>query len=488
MAVKTAKFPYLGQHVRHRRRGLGLTLGQLADRTGKTGPYLSQLENGRIEPKLETIGVLADALECEATDLLVSEAPNRRAFLEHEWARLQESASYSALGLGVAKPTTKLDDQVLEHLVALATAVETAGAGERRRSGDQAREANLKLRHEMRANNNYFPKIEATVNAALQAIDYPGSGPLTERLVTDAIAHFGFTVQRSQGMPRSTRSITDRDQKVIYIPLREDIRLRDARSVLFQTLGHFVLGHDEPKDFETYIRHRVQSNYFAAAMLMPEKPAVELLRRGYEDEDISIEDVKESFYVSYEMAAHRFTNLATQHLDLPVHFLRTDREGVISKAYENDGIPFPTDSDGSIEGLRVPRKWGSRQAFAVSNTFLLHHQHTTTDSGSFFCSTYIENATTKSASAITVGSSEAFAKFFRGSETTRRIDSTAGALAPKPELAQRYEHSVWPSAAERSHVLAALPRASREFNVFPGVDLIEVYEFLDRKRRRQNVR
>jgi predicted transcriptional regulator len=484
MAENERKFPYLGEHVRHRRRELGLTLGELGARANKTGPYLSQLENGHIEPKLDTIATLAEALSCEVTDLLQTEAPNRRAYLEHEWARLQQTTQYEALGLPQQKPTSKLDDSVLEHLVGLGSSVENAGGGDRRRAGDRAREANLALRQEMRTINNYFVEIEKAVAATLKAIDYPGSGPLTERLVTDAIAHFGFEVQRSQGMPRSTRSITDREKKIIYIPLREDIRLRDARSVLFQTLGHFVLGHEEPPNFESYIRHRVESNYFAAAMLVPEEPAVELLARGYEDQDISIEDLKESFYVSYEMAAHRFTNLATEHLGLPVHFLRTDREGVISKAYENDEIPFPTDEHGSIEGLRVPRKWGSRQAFAVSNTFLLHHQHTTTDRGNFFCSSYIENATTKSASAITVGSSQEFAKYFRGSETTRRLDSTGEALQADPQLAEKYESAAWPSAAERSHVLAALPKASREYSVFPGVDLIEVYEFLDRKRRR----
>lgn len=484
MTENQRKFPYLGEHVRHRRRQLGLTLGELGTKAGKTGPYLSQLENGHIEPKLETIAILAEALSCAVTDLLQEDPPNRRAYLEHEWARLQDTPQYTALGLAPQRATSKLEDQVLEHLVALGAGVERAGSAERRRSGDRAREANLGLRKEMRSLNNYFGDIEKAVAGALRAIDYPGSGPITERLVTDAIAHFGFSVQRSQGMPRSTRSITDRERKVIYIPLREDIRLRDARSVLFQTLGHFVLGHEEPSDFESYIRHRVESNYFAAAMLVPEKPAIELLARGYEDQDISIEDLKESFYVSYEMAAHRFTNLATEHLGLPVHFLRTDREGLISKAYENDEVPFPTDDHGSIEGLRVPRKWGSRQAFAVSNTFLLHHQHTTTDKGTFFCSSYIENAQEKSASAITVGSSQEFAKYFRGSETTRRIDSTAEALEPDPQLARRYESAAWPSAAERSHVLAALPAANREFSVFPGVDIIEVYEFLDRKRRR----
>ena len=68
--------------------------------------------------------------------------------------------------------------------------------------------------------------------------------------------------------------------------------------------------------------------------------------------DLSIEDLKERYYVSYEMAAHRFTNLATRHLDLPVHFLRTDTAGTITKAYENDGLAFPSDEEGGLEGVQ----------------------------------------------------------------------------------------------------------------------------------------
>jgi hypothetical protein len=39
----------------------------------------------------------------------------------------------------------------------------------------------------------------------------------------------------------------------------------------------------------------------------------------------------------------------------------------------------------------------------------------------------------------------------------------------------------WPSAAERSFVLAALPPANQEFTPFPGIDLLNVYRFLDRQ-------
>ena len=38
--------------------------------------------------------------------------------------------------------------------------------------------------------------------------------------------------------------------------------------------------------------------------------------------------VRDAFAVSYETAAHRFTNLATHHLGIPVHFMRISRAGV----------------------------------------------------------------------------------------------------------------------------------------------------------------
>ena len=92
--------------------------------------------------------------------------------------------------------------------------------------------------------------------------------------------------------------------------------MRQARSVVLQTLGHFALDHSDTRDFGDYLRQRIESNYFAAAVLAPEGPAVEFLREADAAEDISVEDLKEVFYISYEMATHRFTNLATQHLEI----------------------------------------------------------------------------------------------------------------------------------------------------------------------------
>jgi hypothetical protein len=56
-------------------------------------------------------------------------------------------------------------------------------------------------------------------------------------------------------------------------------------------------------------------------------------------------------------------------------------------------------------------------------------------------------------------------------------------MRPDPELTSRWEGVAWPSAAERSYVLSALPPSQRSFTPFPGVDLYDVYRFLERQRR-----
>ena len=473
----------LGHRIRHYRKRQKLTLADLSTSVDKPVPYLSQLENGRIEPKIGLLNSLADALNVTVTELVDTSAPNRRAELELALARAQEDPRYQSLGLPHLKPNAKIGDDVLEHLVALWHATPQGEGGRALRAEDKARLANAELRHEMRERNNYFSNIEATVNEALDKIGYPGAGPMSERHITDLAAHFGFRVKRAKGMPSSARSVTDQRNQIIYIPLREEVDLRAARSVVLQTLGHYALDHSATKDFGDYLRQRVESNYFAAAALIPEAPAVELLRRSYDQNDLSIEDLKEAFYVSYEMAAHRFTNLATEHLGLPVHFLRCNPDGVVSKAYQNDGIDYPADQDGTVEGMRVSRHWGVRQAWQASQSFMLHYQHTKTDGGNWWCATYIEDASTNPY-AVSIGTTSELASHFRGGDTIRNLDARSSRV--DPDLVERWEDVAWPSAAQRSHVLTGLPPSSGKFSPFPGVDVVDVYRFLDRQRPNSN--
>jgi len=473
----------LGHRLRHLRREADLTLAALGKRIGRPASYLSQVENGRIEPRLGVLGVLAEALGCTTADLLDPTPPSRRAELEIELDRHQRGPWRTTLELPEVRAGARLDDDVLEALVGLYRVlpeVEVSRSGlASLEAGDRARLANIGLRSEMRERDNYFAEVEELAAADLAAAGYGGEGPPTERDMEGLAAHHGFTVERVKGMPRTARSVTDTRRRVIYIPQRDDLSVRAARSVVLQTLGHFALEHAETTDFEGYLRQRIQSNYYAAAVLIPEAAAVGFLGAARDDGDLSIEDLKERYYVSYEMAAHRFTNLATRHFDIPVHFIRTAPEGTVTKAYENDGVQFPADPDGGLEGARLGRNWGARQAWDGSD--LLHYQRTVMDDGDYWCVTYIENATERMPYAVTLGCRGDQADAFRGGDTLRRVDARGGEEHVDDELLRRWEGVAWPSASERSFVLTALPSASREFTPFPGIDLMDVYRFLDRQ-------
>ncbi|MDE0607761.1 MAG: helix-turn-helix domain-containing protein [Acidimicrobiaceae bacterium] len=479
----------LGSRVRHARRRAGVTLAEVSDIVNRPAPYLSQLETGKVEPKLTLLGELAEALGTTTADFLAPEPPNRRASLEVSLARAQSDPAYRALGLPHLKPSAKVSNDVLEHLVALWNELGSQTSETRQeppsetRFADVARSANIALRAEMRERANHYPEIEAIAAQALADASYPGTGPISERVLTELVANQGFTIERVRAMPPTARSITDIRDKIIFIPDRGGLKIREARSVVLQTLGHFALAHHETSDFAEYLRQRIESNYFAAAILAPEAPAVDFLREAQTDDDISVEDLKEIFYISYEMAAHRFTNLATRHLGIPCHFLRTDREGVINKAYENDGIRFPAAPDGGLEGQRVPRQWGSRQAWNATGSFLLHSQFTVTNGGEYFCTTYIETETDRWPHAITLGTPTEHARHFRGSDTLRKEYARDREIEPDPALVNEWKDITWPSAAERSHVLSALPPSDLEFSPFPGIDLLDVYRFLERQRR-----
>ena len=464
-----------GQRLRHLRRQRGLTLDALGARVGKPGPYLSLVENGRREVRLSLIDALAGALGVAPADLLATEAPNRRAQLAIALQRAQEDPAYQALGLPRLKPTAAVSDEALEHIVSLFDALKERGpVGPA--TPEAARRANVELRAEMRARDNYYAEIEQAASAALAAVGYDGTGAVAERTLSDLVAHFGFSLRRVQDLPVSAGAVTDLRHRRIYIHQRNALPTRAARSVVLQTLGHFALDHPHPADFGAFLRQQVEANYFAAAVLAPERPAVDLLGRARAQGDIAVEDLKEVFYISYEMAAHRLTNLLTRHFDLPVHFLRADDDGVIWKAYENNGMPFPANADGVIEGQRACREWGTRRAFRSPDKFADHAQYTSTPAGEFWCGTLVE---VDRHHAITLGCRAADARYFRGHETAERARSRCPdgecCRRPPPAVAATWRGRAWPLARADSHVLAALPEGA-----FPGVDLPEVYDFLER--------
>src|ERR1700691_40049 len=467
-----------GQRLRHLRRAQGLTLSELGERVGRSPSPLSLSETARREPKLSLIEQLAAALGVPVSDLLSREAPSRRAQLEIAVAEAQRDPSYRRLGLPPLKIGARVPTDVLEHLAAVAAELR-AQQSKPAATPEEARAANAALREAMRERGNYFDAIEREAARAWRAGGYSG-GALSQGMLVSVVSHHGFAVRYVQDLPRSVRSLTDLRNRRIYVK-QEPVGAHSPRAVVLQALGHFLLDRQVPRDFADFLRQRVEANYFAAAVLIPETAAASVLVRAKQDRDLAVEDLVDLFSVSYEMPAHRFTTLAAHHLDLPCHFVKNDSSGIIYKAYENDGVIFPADPSGAIEGQRLCRQWSGRQVFAVADRFSPYCQYSDTPSGTYFCVAQVDPRA-ELGFAITLGVLFEHSRWFRGREATTRTRSACpdGECCNRPPaaLAERWEGQAWPSARAHSHILSALPAGS-----FPGVDDADIYEFLDRHAR-----
>lgn len=463
----------VGRRIRELRTKQGMNLEVLARAIERAPSQISAIENGKRTPPIQQLQKIAQALGVSLTQLLNSEIQSERTANELEIERAQRGGLYSSLGLPDAFIGKTVSNNIIEIILGLQREVERLHL-QRSATPEEARRVNIELRQEMRKINNYFPHLEEEARTLLAKIDH-GSGPLSERLTAELANKIGFTLHYVQDLPASTRVITDEKNGRIYLPMRREGR--DARTILLQALAGHVLKHPSPSDYRDYLSQRVQTNYLAGALLMPEANAVEFLQNAKIKRELSVEDLRDYFGVSYENAAHRFTNLATVHLELPVHFLKVHQSGAISKAYENDNVAFPSDVFGSVEGQIVCRNWSARKVFTVKDRFTPYHQYTDKPVGTYWCTSRIQTSAQGDFS-VSVGTNFESVKYFRGRDSNTRYksycpDSKCCRQAPV-DLENKWGEMIRPTPRMNSSLLAAIPQ-----NGFLGIEQREILEFLE---------
>jgi XRE family transcriptional regulator, fatty acid utilization regulator len=466
----------IGRRVRHLRLQRGMTLGELGDAVSRAPSQISMLENGKREPTIARLQAIARALGTSVDDLLSPEAPSRRDALEIELERVQRGPLFSALGVKPVRVGKSLPTDALEAIVSLQAELERLHS-ERALTPEEARRANTELRADMRAQDNYFPDLEIVARSLLDDVGHT-RGPVPQRAAVDIAAHLGFSIHYESDLPHSTRAVIDQRHHRVYLPSNGIRGRSDARSALLQALASHVLEHAEPRDYGEFLRQRVEANYLCAALLLPEREAVKHLREAKDARAISIEDLRDAFAVSYETAAHRFTNLATRHLGIGVHFMKVHESGAIHKAYENDGVRFPGDALGTVEGQHVCRHWTARVVFDIADRLSPYYQYTDTPTGTYWCTSRVSD-TPDGRFSVSVGVPYAQVKWFLGRATTARSTSRCPdescCRQPSRPLAERWDGHALPSARPHASMLAAMPSGA-----FPGVDTTAVYEFLER--------
>lgn len=464
----------IGRRVRLIRRERGMTVEELGAAIGRAASQVSVIENGKRELRVAELQRLAKALGTTFDDLLEPAPLSRRDELEISLERAQRGPLFESLGIAPLAVRKGLSDEAIETVLRLHGELERLHR-QRAATPEEARRANTELRAQQRRRSNYYDELEAHAAELLKAIGHRG-GPLSQRATAELAAHLGFTLHYVGDLPHSTRSITDRRNGRIYLSNRQPGA--DPRSALLQALAAHVLGQAEPTDYGDLLRQRVETNYLAGALLMPEASAVEFLTAAKRARELSVEDLRDHFAVSYETAAHRFTNLVTRHLGVPVHFLKVHASGVISKAYENDDVQFPSDPLGSVEGQHVCRWWSARQVFEAEDRLTPYHQFTDKPVGTYWCTSRIQS-TSKGEFSLSVGTRFNEAKWFRGRDTRVRFASRCPdadcCRRPPADAAAYWDDRVLPSARLNASLLAAMPDGSTS-----GIDRVDVYAFLDR--------
>lgn len=72
----------VGRNIYSKRKRLGLTQEELAERIGIGQQSLSRMEKGRIAPKFERLQIIADTLGCPVTDLFRENEEDTSAIAE----------------------------------------------------------------------------------------------------------------------------------------------------------------------------------------------------------------------------------------------------------------------------------------------------------------------------------------------------------------------------------------------------------------------
>ena len=139
------------------------------------------------------------------------------------------SQTFQALGIEPFRIAKTVPTEALKALLALHGEIDRL-KDERAATPEEARRANVELRHLMRSQDNYFEDLEEHASRILTAVGHPG-GPLTQRTASEIAAYLGFTLHYAPDLPQTTRSVAESSNKK-SITQRNTFQVNPGRGAL----------------------------------------------------------------------------------------------------------------------------------------------------------------------------------------------------------------------------------------------------------------
>jgi predicted transcriptional regulator/transcriptional regulator with XRE-family HTH domain len=342
----------LGAKVRALRRRQGLTQAQLAQRLDISPSYLNLIESNRRPLPAPLLLQLAQLFQLD----LATFAPTEDARLQSELLEVfadpaleaDEVASTDVRDLAEGNPAVGRAVLALYGAYREARASNAANAA-RVAAGEEASPQASQVPSEevsdlVQEHLNHFPELEAGAESLWKKAKLSSQdrfGPLAQHL--ERVHGVHVRISRNQTLAGALRRF---DPKAKVLSLSD---LLPTRSRTFELAHQLALLQERPaieriiagarlSTPDAHVLARIAlANYFAGAVLMPYAPFLEATREERYDIDV----LGRRFGVGFEQVCHRLTSLRRAGAEgIPLHMLRIDMAGNISKRFSASGIRF----------------------------------------------------------------------------------------------------------------------------------------------------
>ncbi|MBK6579275.1 MAG: DUF2083 domain-containing protein [Sandaracinaceae bacterium] len=358
MSMKT-NHAAMGARLRELRMARGLQQGEVARRLEISPAYLSLIEKGKRAMQLPLLFKALELFEVSMEEFMASLGEPR---VDDGLARLLDEPLMRSLNLTEDDLTgIGAEPKVVTTITALfnlykntRTQLDNVLAGLARREADDDEEDSLRFDYSpfdevtdfLEQHDNWFGHLEERAEQ-LRRDTKLDAGTRSSDLVRVLREHFDVAVKTATaGQDSSVIRRWDAESQVLTVSdelFEQRLRFQLASTIALRLFDREALHQEVISRFP--VRHGETArlikihlaNYFAGALLLPYAEFFEAVTRTRYDVDL----LTQMFESSYETVAHRMCNLADpKRRGLPMHFLRVDVAGNISKRYSGDGIRF----------------------------------------------------------------------------------------------------------------------------------------------------
>ncbi|WP_437927139.1 short-chain fatty acyl-CoA regulator family protein [Sorangium sp. So ce291] len=347
-----ADAPLLGAKVRALRRREHMTQVDLAERLGVSASYLNLIENNRRPLTAPLLIRLAQIFQLDLQNFASEEDVRLTADLHEVFGDpIFESHGLTNADLRELVATSpNVARAVLTLYRTYATTRESLDTLGERLAGDgfvavdNSRLPSEEVSDLIQRRMNHFQELEEGAEALWREAELDGDD-VYRGLVRYLHATRGIEVRIVRvADERQAMRRYDPDRRVLSIsevlpPRSRRFQLAHQLGLLTQTAAIDRILRDENLTTpESRALARVAlANYFAAAILMPYQPFLEAARA----ERYDIELLAHRFGTSFEQVCHRLTTLRRPGAEgVPMHMVRIDIAGNISKRFSGSGIRF----------------------------------------------------------------------------------------------------------------------------------------------------